>query len=154
MDKALSVKEIEIEYKSTVQQYADNGNALTPASMIDLSLQLFQGVSAKGVSIVDEKDNDMLLFQYGTYDWGDDKGEHFSFEIARQFILNKNNDFYQLRFTLIFDPKDFKDCDSYERWSRDFTTIDEWANDIKLTEGYKLATSIPYKSYEISLERI
>lgn len=154
MQKIISLREIEGVYKVTVKKQIDNGNALTPDSLIDLSLNLFENVKAKGLSSVEEKDTDMLLFQYGTYDWGDENGEYFSFEIARQFILAKNHEFYQLRFNLIFGPKDFKDCDSYERWSRDFTDLHEWVTNIKSTQGYEIAKSIHFRSYEILLDKI
>ncbi len=154
MQKIISLNEIEGVYKATLKQQIDNHNALTPDSLIALSLNLFESLKVKGVSSVEEKDNDMLLFQYGTYDWGDENGEHFSFEIARQFILDKNQEFYQLRFTLIFDPKDFKDCDSYERWSSDFTDLDEWVTNIKSTQGYEMAKSLGFRSYEILLDKI
>ena len=112
MQNPITVKKIEKEYQRSIQQQIVKGNALTADAMIDLSMKLFQDVKAKGVS-TDETDNDMLLFQYGIYNWGDENGKHFSFEIARQLIIDKNQDFYQLRLTFIYDPESFENCVSY-----------------------------------------
>jgi hypothetical protein len=47
----------------------------------------------------------MLLFQWGTYDWG--QGEHFQLDLTRQLILNdeaEDEDIWQLSLTFLFDP--------------------------------------------------
>lgn len=48
---------------------------------------------------------DMLLFQWGTYDWG--TGRHFGLNITRQFIeesLQDDGAISQLSLTFRFDP--------------------------------------------------
>lgn len=53
----------------------------------------------------DGPDGDMLLFQWGTYDWG--TGRHFSLNITRQFIedgLQDDDAISQLSLTFRFDP--------------------------------------------------
>jgi hypothetical protein len=50
-------------------------------------------------------DGDMLLFQWGTYDWG--SGAAFEFDLTRQFIVDDLEDddaFFQLSWTLLFQP--------------------------------------------------
>jgi hypothetical protein len=50
-------------------------------------------------------DGDMLLFQWGTYDWG--KGRHFELNITRQFIeqgLEDDDAISQLSLTYRFTP--------------------------------------------------
>jgi hypothetical protein len=52
-----------------------------------------------------QEDADMLLFQWGTYDWG--TGEHFSFNLTRQLIVSEDaedDDIWQLSFTFEFEP--------------------------------------------------
>jgi hypothetical protein len=154
MQRTIALKEIEKEYKKEFQQNIDNGIVLTPDSMIELSVKLFQELKAKGVSAKDEAENDMILFQYGTYNWYDEVGEHFSFEMARQFIVTENQEFYQLRFTLIYDPENFKDCSGYNCWSTDFADLDQLVANIKSTQGYKATTSSSFKSYQIKLDKI
>jgi hypothetical protein len=55
---------------------------------------------------------DMLLFQWGTYDWHDGKGPSFQFELARQFVIagfepdRADDAIWQLRVTLHYAPSD------------------------------------------------
>ena len=55
--------------------------------------------------VFEMEDADMLLFQWGTYDWG--SGEHFSFNLTRQLIVSEDaedEDIWQLGFTFEFEP--------------------------------------------------
>ena len=50
-------------------------------------------------------DRDMLLFQWGTYDWG--QGRHFELNVTRQFIeqeLQDDDAISQLSLTYKFEP--------------------------------------------------
>ena len=52
-------------------------------------------------------DGDILLFQWGTYDWG--QGEHFQLDLTRQLILSddaEDENIRQLSLTFLFDPVD------------------------------------------------
>ena len=51
-----------------------------------------------------DQDGDMLLFQWGTYDWG--QGRWFEFNITRQFMLTEGEDegIFQLSVTLKYSP--------------------------------------------------
>lgn len=51
--------------------------------VIGAVLEFYETVSASGV--VSDVQSDMLLFQYGVYDWGD--GECFEVDLTRQFII-------------------------------------------------------------------
>jgi len=62
----------------------------------------YQAVQAQGC---EGPDADMLLFQWGTYDWG--TGRHFSLNITRQFIeadLEDDDAISQLGLTFRFEP--------------------------------------------------
>ncbi len=70
---------------------------------------------AEGVQI---PDGDMLLFQWGTYDWG--QGEHFQLDLTRQLIHSdeaEDEDIWQLSLTFLFDPTDeLKALDAGNAW--------------------------------------
>ncbi len=53
----------------------------TPQAGIAQMLAFYREVAVEGCS---DEDGDMLLFQWGTYDWG--KGKAFELDITRQFI--------------------------------------------------------------------
>src|SRR5262245_54775822 len=57
-------------------------SSLSPAEGIMLMLGFYQDERADGCEI--DEDGDMLLYQWGCYDWG--QGESFEFNITRQFI--------------------------------------------------------------------
>jgi hypothetical protein len=87
----------------------------------------------------------MLLFEYGTFDWG--KGNFFEFGISR-FIFKRNEDeLYQLSMTLYFEPIDIKRYDGC--WNHDFDNLEKWKENIEETEGYKLFKCIASKKFEI-----
>lgn len=95
----------------------------------------------------------MLLFQYGTYDWGNEVGKHFSLDITRQFIDTGEDEPYQLSFSLIYDPERFKEIDSYNCWSHSFADINSFVVNIKATEGFKVAIKNTPKTYQVSFEK-
>jgi len=55
--------------------------ACTPLAGIAQMLLFYRDVAVEGCS---DEDGDMLLFQWGTYDWG--KGPAFDLDVTRQFI--------------------------------------------------------------------
>ena len=63
-------------------------------------------------------DGDMLLFQWGTYDWG--KGENFEIGITRQFIeLGQEDDeaISQLSLVYRYEPaEELKNIPAGNRW--------------------------------------
>lgn len=66
----------------------------------DAMLDFYRNVRAEGCSF---RDSDMLLFQWGTYDWGE--GAHFSINFTRQLILSEESedeDIRQLGLTFAF----------------------------------------------------
>ena len=92
---------------------------------------------------------DMLLYQYGVYNWGDEFGEHFSFDITRQFIEPTEDEPYQLNFVLIYDPEPFMSIKAYDCWSMDFSDLKSFVEHIKTTEGFMLANKLVPKDYRI-----
>ncbi len=62
--------------------------------------------------------SDTLLFQWGTYDWGD--GLHFEFDLTRQFrwpSSDEEDEIWQLSLTFKFEPdNDLRALRSGDRW--------------------------------------
>jgi hypothetical protein len=129
---------MENEYKNGLKKHIID-------EIINVSLALFKEIKING--IVDD-DGDMLLFQYGTHDWGN--GKYFEFDITRQFIKSNEDEPYQLSMTLFFEPVE---CKSYNCWSNDFENIEKWVENIKGTEGYKLGKNLKNIKFEIGFEQ-
>ena len=102
-----------------------------PATGIPLMLRFYQARRADGCDFAE--DADMLLFQWGTYDWG--SGDHFELDLTRQLILPDEDDddaIWQLHLTFRFSTsEELKDLGSGNRWctSPDQVPIfEEWIN--------------------------
>ena len=69
---------------------------------VDAMLAFYRDVRADGCDAA--RDGDMLLYQWGTYDWG--QGRHFELDITRQLILADRDDeeIWQLSLTFFFVP--------------------------------------------------
>ncbi len=91
---------------------ADLGKALT----------VFRDFSAIPVEdVIKDEDGDMVLFQYGTYDWG--SGEFFEVDLVRQLMPPGEDDeedddvIFQLHCTFRYWPTDsLRSLGSFERW--------------------------------------
>lgn len=149
MTKTVLLNTIEKEYQLEIEKLLQSAQSLTADHAIELSKKLHSEIKAKGISPNVHPD-DMLLFQYGTYNWGGESGEHFSFNITRQFS-KKNFDLFQLSMTLVFDPVT---VEPYNSWSMDFKSLDEWGDNIKTTEGYRLAKTCNLKSYQLTFSKV
>jgi hypothetical protein len=152
MTRLFQLKSVEKEYKQEIKIILEAETYFTVDNMIRLSEKLFTNIKVKSISS-EEKENDMLLFQYGIYNWQDELGEHFSFNITRQFINNKE-EIYQLSLTLVYDPLNFKGLKSYSSWSSDFNNIAEWRQNIQKTEGYKTTKAKQIKLYELTFGKV
>jgi hypothetical protein len=72
-------------------------------------------IRAEGCDV--DEDADMLLFQWGVYDWGD--GEFFEYDLTRQFIIQKGSEdsVWQLSLTLKFiADKDLRKIETGDQW--------------------------------------
>ncbi len=76
--------------------------SIAPADGIALMRAFYDDVRFGG--LVDESCADMLLYQYGTYDWGD--GEEFVYDITRQLSLADadGQELWQLSLRFTFAP--------------------------------------------------
>ena len=97
-------------------------------------------------------DNDMLLFEYGIYDWQDGKGENFTISIVRQFYIEngESEGFTQLHLVLYFDKDEFEGAEaSANKWSVDFETIGEWKQYVIEMKAFKLVEDKQPHSFDI-----
>ena len=105
-----------------------NAQYLAPGDGVSEMLNFFCNVRPEGCA---STDGDMLLFQWGTYDWG--SGPRFEVDITRQFIaLHREGDdaISQLHLTYRFAPTSFLHGQgSGNRWCKtpaDIASFDEY----------------------------
>ncbi|MBI1185668.1 hypothetical protein GC194_15480 [bacterium] len=101
---------------------------------------------------LEHEEEDMLLCQYGTYDWTG-KGENYEFNLTRQFEIPNDDEFLQLRLTLFYKPETVGEIEADNSWSTDFKNLDDWINHIKSTVGFQKVDGIKPEKVEIELVR-
>ena len=98
-----------------IEQAGRSLGGLTPSEGVDLMTGFYVEERAEGCSVA--IDGDMLLYQWGTYDWGG--GESFEFDITRQLIVGGGEDdnIFQLSLTFQFQPTAaLRHLGSGDRW--------------------------------------
>lgn len=110
--------------------------ALTPRQGMAVSLGFYQTVRARGCDL--EADADMLLFQWGTHDWGE--GEHFEVSVVRQFLVpqgEEDPDILQLSLTFRFPATDLlRGFGSGNRWCDSPSRLDEMRTFIEASPAF------------------
>ena len=142
------LSKIESVYRQEVQK-ALGTRELSAALLVELSAALFQVLKVK--NLTEMENNDMLLFQYGVYNYGDELGKHFSLDITRQFYRPSKERPYRLCFTLVYDPGQLSESNRYQRWNKDFPDTQSFVAHIKSTEGFKFAERALPKTYKMYL---
>jgi hypothetical protein len=114
----------------------------TSAAMVSVAdgmeamFELYRSTRADDCSL--ERDGDMLLFQWGTYDWG--QGRHFELDITRQFIRDSSDDddddIWQLSLTFLFTPNELK---AGNRWCRTPDELEEFAQFVRSHAAFAVA---------------
>ena len=73
----IALNDIENEYRSEIQK-ALASKEPTAEFLLDISSTLFQKIKIKDIS-EDDKSNDMLLYKYGIYNWGNFRITYFCY---------------------------------------------------------------------------
>jgi len=141
----ISIQEIENEYHKALEGI----ETFTVDEFIAVAVKLFNEIKIENIDDSDA-DNDMLLFQYGVYDWSDENGKHFEFDITRQIRVPDEDEPYQLNLSLLFDPSLFYEIKPYNCWSTEYDNTEKFADHIKTTPGYEAVSKNTAKKYQIS----
>ena len=115
-------------------------NVLRLPTTVAAFLDFYRDERAEGCALDD--DADMLLFEWGTFDWGD--GEHFELNLARQFIIGGDDeDIWQLKLTYAYEPTDaFRALGSESRWCETPEEIDAFRQDVERSAAYAAALDV------------
>jgi hypothetical protein len=113
------------QFNNWISQAGVSLKQLSASDAIDRMVNFYVQVRADDCEL--EADGDMLLFQWGVYNWG--TGEFFEYNITRQFIVSEiheddqeewTDDFIgQLSLTLKYAPSsELRNMASGNRWCR------------------------------------
>ncbi|MFT5647182.1 MAG: hypothetical protein ACI976_001871 [Aureispira sp.] len=115
---------------------------------VDQFLAFFKSYPVKKVMAHEEED--MLLFQYGTYNW-DHKGPQFEFNLTRQFEIPNQDEFLQLGLTLYYSPEKLQTVESFNAWSIDYGDLQSFKTMIETSEGFQSLLSMEIIKVKINL---
>ena len=101
-----------------------------------------------------DEDADMLLYQWGTYDWG--QGRSFELNITRQLIFNasgEDDDIWQLSLTFKYVPSsEFGVIGTGNKWCENITGLQEFQQFILSSQAFEVAQSTEPKNIELRYE--
>ena len=146
-----SMNKLRNELQNIVENNLINGE-LTPEQALNSILDFYNNYGK--VEDLEFPDYDMLLFQYGTYDW-DGTGAKFELNFTRQIADPdpEEDEFYQIDITLFYDPEDFDELESFNTWSIDSPSLNNWADKVKNTAGFEQSTKYKPKKFEIGINK-
>ncbi len=128
---------------------------LNARTVVESMLAFYVDVRAEDVDVVEG--GDTLLFQWGSYDWGERPS--FDYDLTRQFIINSGVDydddaFWQLSLTIHFDPGSETDAIGRgERWCEHPAEADDVRSFIEASAATAYARRSSPASVELRFEQ-
>lgn len=105
--------------------------------LVESALSFYEIVKAS--SLAEGSGTDMLLFQWGVYNWG--QGEHFEFDITRQFVSADGEDddaISQLRCTAYFEPLPaLRALPESNRWCESWADLPAFSMFVRESAAYR-----------------
>jgi hypothetical protein len=141
------------EFTQFLQEQGKSIDVISSQDGIDCMLDFYTEVRADECDI--EADDDMLLFQWGTYDWGE--GESFEYNITRQLIVPMEFEddeeswmediFWQLSLTFKYHPSvELRDVESGDQWCHSPSDVMDFSEFVRSTKATKLVQLQEYVS--------
>jgi len=122
--------------------------------IVEAALDFYVAAPASDLAL--DGDADMLLFQFGVYDWG--KGEHFEFDITRQFIIagaEGDDAISQLHCTTYYEPTAvLRAIGRGNRWCASRADLPEFRRFVLATGAYVAVLPLPAKERLIEWEPV
>lgn len=115
-----------------------NFKEISLKNFLNLFIEYFEEIKFKGFN--EENDGDMLLFQYGNYDWG--KGRKFEVNFTRQLyeiFPDESHQILQLGITFYYDCESFSNVKSFNKWSCESESLEDFLHIIFDSDGFQNA---------------
>jgi hypothetical protein len=123
-----------------------------PKRLFEAVLDLYEGERINGTSL--EEGGDMLLFQWGSYDWGN--GRFFELDLTRQAIPSGEEDppILQLHCTFRYEPAVFDGIDAGNLWCESPADIVGFARFVLSSEALRQTVDQVHVSFSSDLEDV
>lgn len=112
--------------------------SLSLSNVPELFVDYYRNIKFDG--FVEENDSDILLFQYGTYNW--QKERYFQLNFTRQLYevyKDESHQIYQLGLTFFYSPDGFSNISSFNKWTKDFSDLTDFLDSIINSGGFNEA---------------
>jgi hypothetical protein len=150
--------EAEAAFRRYLEQRGLVASQLSAEEAVDAAIGFFESERADDV---EAEMGDMLLFQWGTYDWHDGSGSSFQFELARQFVVagsapeQADDAMWQLRLTLHYPPSGAADAvGAGDRWCERVADVGAFRTFIRTTPALTFAAGAGPDRVELSLDQV
>ncbi|MFI5299615.1 MAG: hypothetical protein ACHREM_16125 [Polyangiales bacterium] len=125
----------------------------TPEAAVNTMLAFFREARADDC---EGGDRDMLLFQWGTGDWG--VGRHFEVDITRQFISGHtegDDDIWQLHATFSFEPSpELEALATGDRWCGSLGDLGRFEAFVRSNAAYRAVAERTDGSFRLRFESV
>jgi hypothetical protein len=135
-------KDALVEFRRLLTTRRVDLSGVSPRQAVEAMLAFFREAEASDCDT--DADGDMLLFQWGTYDWG--RGRYFEFDITRQLIPRgrDDDDIWQLSFTLKFPPtSDLAALGASDRWCHSRDELDAFTAFVTGSPAFRAVADVP-----------
>ena len=143
-----------VEFEKFISQSGSTVAELTAKGGIHLMLEFYKQIRADNCPI--DEDGDMLLYQWGTYNWNE--STFFQFDITRQFIeagFEGDDGMSQLSLCFYFHPSnDFMELEHGHRWCSSPRELSNFESYIKTNIAYLRVAEVTPTKLEIEYSKI
>lgn len=148
------------QFKASAEAKGKEIACLSPREAIDLMVDFYSAIRAEDCDL--DADGDMLLLQWGVYDWGE--GEMFEYNITRQFIFPmvfeedgekwEEDSMWQLSLTCKSPPSEaMRNLDSNDKWCSSPDEVSEFLKFIGECAATRLSEDAKVTSVELTFEQ-
>jgi hypothetical protein len=148
----MKAKQAKAQFKRAIASANRRVSSLTPAEGLELIADFYRTFRAEDVARL--PDQDMLLYQWGTYDWG--QGTHFSVDLTRQLILGSGEDdqIWQLHLTFYFPPDPgLQQLGKGNRWCESVEALPDFIAFVRSSPAFQAAAGRTDAKPELEYER-
>ena len=151
MAQKIDLSSVETVYKNEFGRLEAQALDVSISAVLQLAINVYENTKIAGVD-ASVPDNDMLLFEYGMVNMGREYPVFFKVSFTRQFCIGEEEEYYQLALTFSFGEENFVGVESFNAWSVDYSSIEEWKAAIQDAEGFQRAEKAPLLSHAITLD--
>lgn len=130
------------EFESLLRSRGLHERDLNLADGCEALFDFYRDMRPNGRAFAQHEDADMLLFQWGTYDWG--TGEHFALNLTRQLVVSEDaedEDIRQLSLTFAFDADDeLRALGNGDRWCHSLLELPEFRESVRRSAAFTACT--------------